>query len=157
MRSWCCRTIVAGPGSPQLRSSSAPTTEWVLMMRNSSSSSGPGLVEDGVGHRELADVVQPRSDPQVVEPSVVEVERTGDLHGQDRDVEAVADRVGVLLVQQLEADLAPRGRQLARGLVARDARAVLAAALGRVERGVGAGQQLVAPAARAPGSWRRRR
>ena len=58
-------------------------------------------------------------------------------------MEAVGDGVGILLLQEVQADLAPRvGRRLRR-LLAGDADAVLAPPLGCVHRGVGAGEQLV--------------
>jgi hypothetical protein len=82
--------------------------------------------------------------PQRAEALVVDAEGARDFDRDGRDLDAVNDGVGVAVVQQMQVYMAIDHLGLGQLVGAGDGGAVLARALGGVERGVGLGQQLVA-------------
>ena len=78
-----------------------------------------GLVQDLVGHADLAEVVQVRGDAQVLQLVAGDADAAGDLLAERHDRAAVLARVAVAQVQQRGERLdagAQRGRKPALGL-----------------------------------------
>jgi len=71
------------------------------MMRHSSSDR---LVEHLEGHAGLADVVEQRRDPQVVQLQLGEAELAAQGHREDAHVHRVRERVLVVIAQRREPD-----------------------------------------------------
>ena len=63
---------------------------WVLMISHSSGSSLPGLVDDLLGDRDLADVVQERAELEVPALLGVEAELVGDREREPDDARGSA-------------------------------------------------------------------
>ena len=120
-RSWWSRTSRRTVfGKPPIWSSSrVPHSGWRLTTAYSSSSSGPGFLQDHVGDGELADVVQQPADRERAEVPLRQAEALADLHGPQRDPARVLLGVGVALP---ELDRRARGRA-SRGSAPRSARA----------------------------------
>ena len=121
-------------------------------MRHSCSSSSSGLAEDAVGDRDLADVVQPASEPAAQDHVVGQAEPARDRARQ------LGDLLGVLLGHALAHARRERERlreadrlrllrgEIVGGQLAEQPDAVAPLALGRIERAVGlVDDQLVRP------------
>src|SRR5512133_3302651 len=104
----------------------------------------PGLVDDRVGHADLAEGVQLGGGAQRAEAVVLDAERAREIDGDGGHLHAVDDGVWIAIVQEREVGVAIGGLGHRRAVLAGDGRAVLAGALGGVEARVGLREQLVA-------------
>jgi hypothetical protein len=95
--------IPTSASTPPTRSSiSWPSTGWRLTIVDSASVSLPGLVDDLVGHADLADVVQQRGELEVAAVARVEAEGSPTAQRERDDAVAVlAAGVGVVGLEQV--------------------------------------------------------
>ena len=74
------------------------------MSRHSSSVRPSGLVEDRLRHARLADVVKERRHAEIVQLQLVQPESLAERDGEDADVDAVRERVLVVVANRRQAD-----------------------------------------------------